>query len=172
MSVLETQLEALHFPDAPRMCSSTWPSLQARAIFTTSLRTESMARGAGRLPLVMERAFGATFQNVDGNTFIDLSAGVGVTSVGRCHPKVQQAIREQSEVLMHVLEVGSTKRAELAGKLSEIAPQGLRGNSVAFFTQSGSDALEAAVKFAKRITGRPQIMACHGGYHGVWHASF
>ncbi|KIQ60013.1 aspartate aminotransferase family protein, partial [Pseudomonas fluorescens] len=65
----------------------------------------------------------------------------------------------------------STRRTELAAKLSEIAPEGLRGDCITFFTQSGSDALEAAIKFAKRITGRHQIIAFHGGYHGVWNAS-
>jgi len=171
MTATEAQLETLHFPDAPHMCSSEWPGPRARECMAASLGSESMARGAGRLPLVMESAFGATFRDVDGNTFIDLSAGVGVSSVGRCHPRVQEAIRQQSGVLMHVLEVGSTRRTELAQKLVEIAPLGLQGNSVAFFTQSGSDALEAAVKFAKRITGRHQILAFHGGYHGVWQAS-
>lgn len=69
------------------------------------------------------------------------------------------------------MEVNSTKRTELAAKISEIAPDGLRGNCTTFFTQSGSDALEAAVKFAKRVTGRHQIIAFHGAYHGVWNAS-
>ncbi|WP_123579990.1 aminotransferase class III-fold pyridoxal phosphate-dependent enzyme, partial [Pseudomonas brassicacearum] len=91
--------------------------------------------------------------------------------VGRCHPKVVHAIRDQPEVLMHALEVNSTRRTELAAKLSEIAPEGLRGDCITFFTQSGSDALEAAIKFAKRITGRHQIIAFHGGYRGVWNAS-
>ncbi|WP_353394468.1 aspartate aminotransferase family protein [Hydrogenophaga sp. 5NK40-0174] len=130
-----------------------------------------MARGGGRMPVVMDRAFGVTIQDPDGNTFVDLSAGVGVSSVGRCHPKVVEAIRKQSEVLMHAMEVNSTKRTELASKISEIMPDGLRNDCITFFAQSGSDALEAAVKFAKRVTGRHQIVAFHGGYHGVWNAS-
>lgn len=167
----ETKLESLHFSDAPNMVTETYPGPRAAAALALSARTESMARGGGRMPLVMDRAFGATFKDPDGNTFIDLSAGVGVSSVGRCHPKVQQAIREQSESLMHALEVNSTRRTELAAKMSEIAPEGLRGDCITFFTQGGSDALEAAVKFAKRVTGRHQIVAFHGGYHGVWSAS-
>ena len=123
------------------------------------------------MPVVMDRAFGVTIKDPDGNTFIDLSAGVGVSSVGRCHPKVVEAIRKQSEVLMHAMEVNSSKRTELAAKISEIMPEGLRGDCITFFAQSGSDALEAAVKFAKRVTGRHQIIAFHGGYHGVWNAS-
>lgn len=167
----ESQFESLHFADAPRMLSGTVPGPRTSEALALSARTESMARGGGRMPVAMDRAFGATFKDVDGNTYIDLSAGVGVTSVGRCHPKVVQAIRRQSEVLMHALEINSTRRTELAVKMSEIAPEGLRGDCVTFFTQSGSDALEAAVKFARRVTGRQQIIAFHGGYHGVWNAS-
>jgi len=167
----EAQFESLHFPDAPKITSGALPGPKTREALALSARTESMARGGGRMPVAMDRALGATFKDPDGNTYIDLSAGVGVSSVGRCHPKVVQAIREQSEVLMHALEVNSTRRTELAAKMSDIAPQGLRGDCITFFTQSGSDALEAAIKFAKRITGRHQIIAFHGGYHGVWNAS-
>lgn len=167
----EAKLESLHFTDAPQIVSSTLPDPKTSEALALSARTESMARGGGRMPIAMDRAFGATFKDPDGNTYIDLSAGVGVSSVGRCHPKVVAAIREQSEVLMHALEINSTRRTELAAKLSDVAPPGLRGDCVTFFTQSGSDALEAAIKFAKRVTGRHQIIAFHGGYHGVWHAS-
>jgi 4-aminobutyrate aminotransferase len=169
--VTETELESLNFPDAPKIVSAEIPGPKATEALALSARTESMARGGGRMPVVMDRAFGVTFKDPDGNTFIDLSAGVGVSSVGRCHPKVVEAMRKQSETLMHSMEVNSTKRTELAAKISEIMPDGLRGDCITFFAQSGSDALEAAVKFAKRATGRHQIIAFHGAYHGVWHAS-
>lgn len=167
----ETELEALNFPDAPKMVSTSFPGPKAAEALALSARVESMARGGGRAPVVMDRAFGVTFKDPDGNIYIDLSAGVGVSSVGRCHPKVVEAIRKQSEALMHSMEVNSTKRTELAAKISEIMPDGLRGNCITFFAQSGSDAIEAAVKFAKRVTGRHQIIAFHGAYHGVWNAS-
>jgi len=169
--VTETELEALNFPDAPKMVSTSFPGPKAAEALALSARVESMARGGGRAPVVMDRAFGVTFKDPDGNIYIDLSAGVGVSSVGRCHPKVVEAIRKQSEALMHSMEVNSTKRTELAAKISEIMPDGLRGNCITFFAQSGSDAIEAAVKFAKRVTGRHQIIAFHGAYHGVWNAS-
>ena len=168
---LEAQLEALNFPDAPKMVSADFPGPKAAAALALSARTESMARGGGRMPVVMDRAFGVTFKDPDDNTFIDLSAGVGVSSVGRCHPKVLEAMRKQSQALMHSMEVNSTKRTELAAKISEIMPEGLRGDCITFFAQSGSDALEAAVKFSRRATGRNQIIAFHGAYHGVWNAS-
>lgn len=153
------------------MVSAEFPGPKAAEALALSARVESMARGGGRMPVVMDRAFGVTFKDPDGNTFIDLSAGVGVSSVGRCHPKVVEVMRKQSEALMHSMEVNSTRRTELAAKISEIMPDGLRGNCITFFAQSGSDALEAAVKFARRVTGRHQIIAFHGAYHGVWNAS-
>lgn len=171
MAANESQLESLNFPDAPMMVSSEFPGPKAAASLALSARTESMARGGGRMPVVMDRAFGVTFKDPDDNTFIDLSAGVGVSSVGRCHPKVVEAMRKQSEAMMHAMDVASTKRTELAAKISEIMPDGLRGDCITFFTQSGSDALEAAVKFARRVTGRSQIIAFHGAYHGIWNAS-
>ncbi len=167
----EKELESLNFPDAPKIVSATFPGPKAAAALALSARTESMARGGGRMPVVMDQAFGVTVRDPDGNTFIDLSAGVGVSSVGRCHPKVVEAIRKQSEIMMHAMDINSSRRTQLAAKISEIMPEGLRGDCITYFTQGGSDALEAAVKFAKRITGRHQIIAFHGGYHGVWHAS-
>jgi len=92
MTMTETDLEALNFPDAPKMVSAEFPGPKSADALAQSARTESMARGAGRAPVVIDRAFGVTFKDPDGNTFIDLSAGVGVSSVGRCHPKVVAAM--------------------------------------------------------------------------------
>ncbi|WP_019700033.1 aspartate aminotransferase family protein [Paracidovorax oryzae] len=167
----EAELEALNFADAPKMVSTAFPGPKAAEALDLSARTESMARGGGRMPVVMDRAFGVTFKDPDGNVFVDLSAGVGVSSVGRCHPEVVKTMQQQAGDLMHAMEVNNTRRTELAAKISEIAPDGLRGDCITFFTQSGSDALEAAVKFARRVTGRHQIVAFHGGYHGIWQAS-
>jgi 4-aminobutyrate aminotransferase len=96
---------------------------------------------------------------------------VAVSSVGRCHPRVVEAIRSQAAQLMHASDLSNSRRSDLAERLATIAPPGLRGNCVTYFTQSGSDAIEAAVKFVRRVTGRHQIVAFHGAYHGIWHAS-
>jgi 4-aminobutyrate aminotransferase len=170
MDMIEAQLEQLNFPDAPRMITE-FPGPLARKSLESSVRTESMARGGGQFPLVFDKGFGVTIKDPDGNLYIDLSAGVGVNSVGRCHPQVVKAISDQAQILMHASDVGNSKRAELAAKISEIMPEGLRGNCITYFTQSGSDALESAIKFAKRVTGRHQIIAFHGAYHGVWNAT-
>jgi 4-aminobutyrate aminotransferase len=111
---------------------------------------------------------GATIKDPDGNIFIDLTAGVAVSAVGRRHPRVVEAMQKQMGKMMHAIEAVSTRRTELAKKISGIMPEGLRGNCVSYFTQSGSGAVETAIKFARHLTGRAQIVAFHGAYHGVW----
>ncbi len=169
--ITEAELEKLSWPDAPQMRTEAVPGPLARQALERSARRESLARGGGEFPMVFEQGFGVTVKDPDGNLYIDLSAGVGVNSVGRCHPAVVQAIQAQSHHLMHASDTTNSKRIELAAKIAEIMPQGLRENCVTYFTQSGSDAVEAAVKFAKRVTGRQQILAFHGAYHGIWNAS-
>lgn len=169
--ITEAELEALSYPGAPRMVSASVPGPLSQESLRRSLDVESMARGGGDFPLVFDQGYGVTVKDPDGNLYIDISAGVGVNSVGRCHPRVVEAIQRQSQRLMHASDISNSKRVELAATLSEVMPEGLRGNCITYFTQSGSDALEAAIKFAKRVTGRQQILAFHGAYHGVWNAS-
>ena len=167
----ETELEKLSWPDAPRLKTRSVPGPLERQALERSARRESLARGGGEFPMVFDEGFGVTVKDPDGNLYIDLSAGVGVNSVGRCHPAVVRAIHTQSQRLMHASDITNSKRIELATRIAGIMPEGLRDNCVTYFTQSGSDAVEAAVKFAKRATGRQQILAFHGAYHGIWNAS-
>jgi 4-aminobutyrate aminotransferase len=169
--ISEEELEALSFPDAPKIVSDVLPGPKSAALLEEVPNYESMTRGGGRFPLIFDTGKGVTVLDPDGNLYIDLTAGVAVNSVGRVHPEVVAAIERQSKVLMHGSDISNTKRGELAKKLVSIAPPGLRDNSVAYFTQSGSGAVETAIKYAKRVTGRHQIVAFHGAYHGTWHAA-
>jgi 4-aminobutyrate aminotransferase len=81
---------------------------------------------------------------------------------------VIKAIEEQLGKLMHATDMTNTRRIELAAKVSGIMPRRLRDDCISYFTQGGSGALETAIKFARRITGRTQFVAFHGAYHGVW----
>ena len=169
--ISEEELEALSFPDAPKIVTDVLPGPKSAALLEEVPNYESMTRGGGRFPLIFDTGKGVTVLDPDGNLYIDMTAGVAVNSVGRVHPDVIAAIERQSKVLMHGSDISNTKRGELAKKLVSIAPPGLRDNSVAYFTQSGSGAVETAVKYAKRVTGRHQIVAFHGAYHGTWHAA-
>ena len=106
--------------------------------------------------------------DADGNLFIDMAAGVAVNAVGRGHPKVLEAIRRQCDVIMHTTDITNPKRIELAKKVSSVMPEGLRGACHTAVYEGGSDAVETAIKFARAYTGRTQMIAFHGAYHGVW----
>ncbi|MBW2617653.1 MAG: aspartate aminotransferase family protein [Deltaproteobacteria bacterium] len=164
----EKQLAELSYPDAPQIVTDKVPGPKSEKVLGKSFKHESMARGAGRFPVVFDEGLGATIKDPDGNLFIDITAGVAVTSVGRRHPRVIEAIEGQLSKLLHACDLSSTHRAELAGKVSSVMPKGLRNHCVTYFTQSGSGAVETAIKFACRMTGRTQIVAFHGGYHGIW----
>jgi 4-aminobutyrate aminotransferase len=164
----ENELAKLSYPNAPNIVADRVPGPKTQKLLENSARYESLARGAGSFPFVYDEGIGSTVKDPDGNLFIDITAGVAVNSVGRRHPRVVKAIEEQLSKLMHATDMTNTRRIELAAKVSGIMPEGLRGQSVSYFTQSGSGALETAIKFARRITGRTQFVAFHGAYHGVW----
>jgi 4-aminobutyrate aminotransferase len=163
----EKDLAQLSHPEAP-VIKTAIPGPIAAKDFEKSLAYESMARGAGKAPMVFAEGKGATVMDPDGNIFIDITAGVAVNSVGRCHPRVIEAMKEQMGTLMHGTDGSALKRTELAERISQIAPAGLRENCITHFGQSGSAAVETAIKFTRKITGRTQLAAFHGAYHGVW----
>ncbi len=165
--ISETELAKLSFPNAPKMVTKV-PGPRVRKLLAESAKYEPLTRGAGAFPLVMEEGRGSTVKDADGNLFIDMAAGVAVNAVGRSHPKVLETIQNQSNIIMHTTDATNVKRIQLAKKVSEIMPEGLRGNCQTTFMQSGSSAVETAIKFARHYTGRSQIIAFHGAYHGVW----
>lgn len=100
----------------------------------------------------------------EGRRYLDCLGGYGVFSLGHRHPKVVEAVRRQLDDLpLSGKAFFSRNQAELATKLAEVSPQGLE---YAFFSNSGAEAVEAALKFAKAATGRSKIVSTHGSYHG------
>ena len=165
--ISEKELAELSYPGAPKIVTEI-PGPKSQKIIEDVPKYESLTRPGGANPPVFDEGMGATLKDPDGNIYIDLAAGVAVNSIGRRHPRVVKAVELQLGKLMHAGEVVNTRRTELAKKISSIMPEGLRGNCVSYFTQSGSGAVETAIKFARHITGRSQIVAFHGAYHGVW----
>jgi 4-aminobutyrate aminotransferase len=165
--ISEAELEKLSYSGAPKMVTKV-PGPKVQRLIKESAKYEALSRGGGSFPVIMEEGKGATVKDTDGNLYIDISAGVAVSSVGRGHPRVLEAINKQASVIMHTTDVTNPKRIELAKRVSSIMPEGLRGKCRTAFVQSGSGAVETAVKFARRHTGRSQIIAFHGAYHGVW----
>ena len=165
--ISEAELAKLSYPEAPKMVTRV-PGPKVKKLLAESEKYETLARGGGNFPVIMAEGMGATMKDADGNTYIDMSAGVAVNAVGRGHPKVLEAIRNQCGIIMHTTDITNPKRIELAKRVSGIMPEGLRGNCQTAFAQSGSGAVETAIKFARHFTGRSQIIAFHGAYHGVW----
>ena len=166
--ISEKELAALSYEEAPKMVTKGVPGPKARKYLADSFDNESMARGGGRFPLVFAEGKGATVKDPDGNVFIDITAGVAVNAVGRCHPRIIAAMQQQMGTLMHASDISNVKRTELSRKVAGVMPGKLRNNCISYFTQGGSGAVETAIKFARKITGRTQIVAFHGAYHGVW----
>ncbi len=117
-------------------------------------------------PLVVRRARGAMIEDMDGNRFLDFTAGIAVTNAGHSHPKVVAAIRKQAGRLIHMsgTDFYYTPQVRLAERLAAIAP-GPEPKRV-FFTNSGAEAIEAALKLARRHTGRNRAMAFMNAFHG------
>ena len=117
-------------------------------------------------PLVVRRARGAMVEDLDGNRFLDFTAGIAVTAAGHCHPRVTAAIRVQAGRLVHMsgTDFYYTPQVRLAERLVAIAP-GPDPKRV-FFTNSGAEAIEAALKLARRHTGRLRALAFLNAFHG------
>ncbi|MCL5437454.1 MAG: aminotransferase class III-fold pyridoxal phosphate-dependent enzyme, partial [Candidatus Thermoplasmatota archaeon] len=118
------------------------------------------------LPVVGKRARGLVVEDVDGNMFLDFSSGISVLNVGHCHPKVVEAVRKQSEELMHFAgtDFYYDIQASLAQRLSEVTPGNF--HKKVFFSNSGTEAIEAAIKIARWSTGRKRLLAFIGAFHG------
>lgn len=116
----------------------------------------------GRQPLVLESGSGCIVRDIDGNEYIDCVAGIAVNNVGHSHPKLVEAIKKQAEKLMHVSNIYYTvPQAELAEKLVQ-----LTGMSRVFFCNSGTEAVEAAMKLARASTGKTEFVAVEHAFHG------
>lgn len=117
-------------------------------------------------PLVAARGEGCTIEDVDGNLFLDMTAGIAVTATGHCHPDVVAAIADQATRLIHMsgTDFYYAAEIELAERLARIAPGD--GPKRVFFANSGAEAVEAALKLARRHTGRQRVVAFTGAFHG------
>jgi len=117
-------------------------------------------------PLVARRGLGALVEDVDGNTFLDFTAGIAVVATGHCHPEVVAAVQRQAAELIHMscTDFYYEGMVELAQKLEAVSP-GSESKKV-YFGNSGTEAIEAAIKLARYHTRREKIIAFYGAFHG------
>ncbi|ODR79531.1 aminotransferase class III [Haladaptatus sp. W1] len=160
-------IDELHFEDAPDV--GTVPGPNTRELLDKQRDIDSSAVSYPEdIPIAFESGKGATVRDADGNTYIDMFAGIGVLNVGHANPYVLDAVHEQADKLVHTVDFPSEARLDLIEKLDEIAPGALQGNNkFVFGGPTGSDAIEAAIKLAKYNTGGDGLIAFRGAYHGA-----
>ena len=146
----------------------------------TDLLTDWSALRAGIPPvwarytdLVVERASGSWIETVDGERYLDYTCGIGVTNTGHAHPRVVAAIAEQAARGIHLQQniVYHQPGLELHRRLPERFPNAADVPYGLFLSNSGAEAVEAAVKLAKAVTRRPVVIAFRGGFHGRTHGA-
>lgn len=127
------------------------------------LLSPSYTRG---YPLVAKRGYGCRIVDVDGNEFLDFTAGIAVNSTGHCHPEVVKAIQKQAEQLIHMsgTDFYYDLMPQVAARLSAIAP--MAGPHRVYFGNSGAEAIECALKLARYHTGRQNVISFIGSFHG------
>jgi 4-aminobutyrate aminotransferase len=141
------------------------PGPKARRIVARDHRAISSSYGRV-YPLVVERGRGSLLWDVDGNRFLDFTAGIAVGSTGHSHPQVVRAIREQASRFLHMSGTDFYYEPEvlLAEKLQSITPG--KGAKRTFFSNSGAEAVECAMKLARYQTRRPLFLGFYGAFHG------
>lgn len=143
----------------------TRPGAKGRAIIA---RDDALMSGSmiPRYPFVIDRGLGARVWDVDGEEYIDFAAGIAVTATGHAHPQVVQAIKDQAEKFIHIAgtDYYYELQVKLAEKLAAIAP--FDGDARVFFSNSGAEAVEGAIKAARWYTERTDIIAFYGAFHG------
>ncbi len=141
------------------------PGPKARAIIARdeAVASPSLTRP---YPLVADTGSGMVVTDVDGNRFLDFAAGIAVCSTGHSHPKVVAAIKEQADRLLHIAATDfyEPRYLEFMERLAAIAP--FKEAARVFLTNSGTEAVEGAIKLARHHTGRSGIIAFEGGFHG------
>ena len=156
--------QELHAKYGPKLiCTLPGPKSKAAIEADDRLISPSYTRS---YPLVAKRGRGIRIEDADGNEFLDFAAGIAVASTGHCHPEVVAAIQKQAAELIHIsgTDFYNEPLTELATRISAIAT--MPGPHRIFYGNSGAEAVECALKLARYHTGRQQIIAFLGAFHG------
>ena len=159
-----TEITDLANAQAPRLVTEVpGPEALARIERDRKVTSPSLPRA---YPLVPKRGAGSVVEDVDGNLFLDVNAGIAVTSTGHSHPEVVEAIRRQTEDLLHysASDFYLPIYSDVCEELDRIAPFSKPARS--FLTNSGTEAVEGAIKLARFATGRQYVIAMLESFHG------
>jgi 4-aminobutyrate aminotransferase len=140
------------------------PGPQARAILERDAPVSSPSYPRD-CPFVMSHGKGVEVWDVDGNRFLDFAAGIAVCATGHAHPQVVKAVKDAADKFLHISsDYWHEGFVRLAERLGELAPMG--EPVMTFLAQSGTEAVEGALKLARHVTGRPRFIGFLGGFHG------
>lgn len=114
-------------------------------------------------PVAFDKGHGVTLTDVDGNTYLDFSSGIYVTTLGHCHPKISEAVSDAAFTLMNCHDFNTPLKVALLEKLAEIQPWDLTGMQ---FYDSGTTAVEAGLRVCRAATGRSEFISCYMDFHG------
>lgn len=151
-------------PDLPHLVTAL-PGPKAKTIIDRDHKVLSPSYTRG-YPLVAAKGEGAIIEDPDGNRFLDMNAGIAVVAAGHCHPKVVESIQKQAANLIHMsgTDFYYENMVQLAEKLAALAPGG--GDRRVYFGNSGTEAIECAIKAARYHTGKDKFVAFLGSFHG------
>ncbi len=160
----DVELEGLAAADAPKLVTPV-PGPEAMALVERDRRVTSPSLPRA-YPFVPRRGAGSVLEDVDGNLFLDLNAGIAVTSTGHCHPRIVEAVQRQAAELLHysASDFYLPIYADVCARLDEMAPFSRPARS--FLTNSGTEAVEAAIKLARYATGRQYLIGFLQSFHG------
>src|SRR6187397_1787516 len=151
-------------PNRRRSIRTELPGPKARAVLARDAEVVSPSYPRD-YPFVMSHGRGVEVWDVDGNRFLDFAAGIAVCRTGRSHPQVVQAIKDAADRFLHISsDYWHEGQVALAEKINALAPMGEPVQS--FFCQSGTEAVEGALKLARYVSGRSRFIGFLGGFHG------
>jgi len=148
----------------PSIVSSELPGPKSNEMHNRACESIKGLSGQVRLfPVVFEKGFGCTMEDVDGNKYIDFSSGIYVTTLGHCHPKVSEAIAKAAGTLMNAHDFTTPIKVKLLEKMQEVLPGDLKGVQL---YDSGTTAVEAGLRTCRAATGRYEFISCFKDFHG------
>ena len=148
----------------PRLVTKDIPGPKSREMHS---RAEKIMKGFSSqvklFPVVFEKGHGVTLTDVDGNTYLDFSSGIYVTTLGHCHPKVTEAVQKYAGQLMNCHDFTTPIKLKLLEKLKDILPGDLSGVQL---YDSGTTAVEAGLRVCRMASGKHEFLSCFGDFHG------
>ncbi len=148
----------------PQIVTTDIPGPKSREMHGRAAQIMKGYSGQVKLfPVVFEKGHGCTLTDVDGNTYLDFSSGIYVTTIGHCHPKVTEAVRKYAGLLMNCHDFTTPIKVKLLEKLKSILPGDL---SVMQLYDSGTTAVEAGLRVCRAATGKHEFLSCYSDFHG------